>query len=173
MLFVGQQKGATEVLSQELEASGYRTATCRPGREHTALVGEEPADVLVVDLTGAADNPSLRRLWQEARRDELLPIIVLLDSAGKERWKKNITWRVFFTRLLDHQCDGRQRVFVGAMDGHVRAYDADGREVLDLTVDGAPGLVNYPLATTLGLWQPDDQGRRKFVMPRYHHTFSS
>lgn len=79
VLFVGQESEASEALSQELEAAGYRTATCLPGQEDTTLVGEEPADVLVVDLTSAGEELSLRRPWQETRRDDLPPTIVLLD----------------------------------------------------------------------------------------------
>ena len=81
VLFVGQEREATEALRRGLDASGYHTAACLPGREEPALVGEEPADVLVVDLTSAGEEPSLRRLWQEARRDDLPPTIVLLDEA--------------------------------------------------------------------------------------------
>ncbi|MCF7853219.1 MAG: hypothetical protein K9N51_00355 [Candidatus Pacebacteria bacterium] len=125
-----------------------------------ALRGGKQTDIMIVpDLW-----PGFRN--QNHRRHDL----IVLDADGNERWHREIQWRMFFTpRALDWDGTGCQHVFVGSFDYNLYVYDADGNLVRTLTVADAENRPGFPLPNGVGVWQPDDKGRRKIVMPRYNN----
>ncbi len=141
----------------------------------------EPLRVQVVPLRDQ-DCPDLLvtpDFWPGFRDvTRLTHALHVLTPKGEERWRQEMPWRIFFTRTLDWNGTGRQSVFVGSLDNQVYVYDADGQLTDTLTVEGnarigSPpghhGTYGFPLASCIGLWQPDPAGRRKLVLPRYHY----
>jgi len=135
----------------------------------------EPLRAQVVALRDK-DKPDILiypDIWPGFRRvTRLAHAVYALDAGGSELWRQKMKWRIFFVRALDRDGKGLKKIFVGSLDNNVYVYDGEGKLSDTLTVEDsyAPGAPNagYPLAPCIGLWQPDETGRRKLVLPRYH-----
>ncbi|MFJ2176318.1 response regulator transcription factor [Streptomyces sp. NPDC087851] len=86
VLIVGDDPGTVELLSTTMELAGFRTGTAGSGQEALSRLGEQPADLVVVDLTmrdlkhfngypslPAADRPPLLFLAALDSLDSLAP----------------------------------------------------------------------------------------------------
>jgi len=65
-------------LARELELSGYRVSLCPAGGVEDALTSGDPPDALVVDLTTAGEEPTLRYLWDEPATADSTVVVALV-----------------------------------------------------------------------------------------------
>jgi len=133
----------------------------------------ERMQVRVVDLDGDGDHEILVHpyVWPDTRGTSLLEHeLYVLNSDGTERWKRKIKWRMHFARPLAWDTSGRRHIFVGSMDDYVYVFNPQGKLVRKLTLMGSENLRVYPCPSAIGTWQPDEKGKLKIILPRYHWT---
>jgi len=92
----------------------------------------------------------------------------VLNEDGSLRFNVPVHWRMLNAQPLQWDGSGRHHIFICSLDGYVYVYDPDGKFVKKFTLAGTKDLLSGPTPSVIGLWQPDETGKRRVVVGRYH-----